>query len=99
MLLKIIAFLKGYIKVKAIGGFPERFLNLCAAANRDIWQVKTENDGISFCADIREYKTSVCRPGGRGLKMRVAENTACLFLFLNTEREKVLPWGRCALCC
>ena len=93
MLLKIIAFLKGYIKVKAIGGFPERFLNLCAAANRDIWQVKTEKDGISFCADIREYKNLRLPARRTGVKMRVAEKHGLPFFVFKYRKRKGLAVG------
>lgn len=75
MLLKIISYIKGYIKVSVKGGFPERFLNLCAAADRDIWQVKTEKEGISFFSDIREYKNLRSSAKRTGVKMRVTENT------------------------
>lgn len=93
MLLKIIAFLKGYIKVKAVGGFPERFLNLCAAANRDIWQVKTEKDGISFCADIREYKNLRLPARRTGVKMRVAEKHGLPFFVFKYRKRKGLAVG------
>lgn len=93
MLIKIIAFLKGYIKVKATGGFPERFLNLCAAANRDIWRVKTEKDGISFYADIKEYKNLRLPARRTGVKMRVTEKHGLPFFVFKYRKRKGLAVG------
>ncbi len=89
MLLKIISYIKGYIKVSVKGGFPERFLNLCAAADRDIWQVKTEKEGISFFSDIREYKNLRSSAKRTGVKMRVTEKHGLPFLL----RRYRYRWG------
>ena len=40
MLIKIIKFINGYVKIKVYGYSPERFLNLCSNHQILIWDLK-----------------------------------------------------------
>lgn len=52
MIIKIIRFITGYIKVVVTGGFGERLLNLCMLRNITVWGVKRNEKGrIEFYAD------------------------------------------------
>lgn len=48
MIIDVLRFVKGYVSFEAEGGFPERFLNLCAVNGIVLWNVK--NDGVKVCA-------------------------------------------------
>lgn len=93
MLLKILSYIKGYIKVGINGGFPERFLNLCATADRDIWQVRPEGEGMAFCCGISEYKNLRSAAKRTGVKMRVVEKHGLPFLLRKYRRRFGLPTG------
>lgn len=40
MLIRLLHFLSGYIAFTAVGGFPERFVNLCAGMHIPIWDIR-----------------------------------------------------------
>lgn len=49
----------GYVSFKTHGGFPERFLNLCAMRQITVWGVKIKNgslQGKMLCRDYKQIK-------------------------------------------
>lgn len=56
MLIKLIKYLRGYVKIKVEGYSPERLLNLCQVHKILLWDV--ENKGLSYemCVSVRDYK-------------------------------------------
>lgn len=47
-MITLLRLLQGYVVFEAIGGFTERFLNLCKINNVNLWNVK--NDGVKVIA-------------------------------------------------
>ncbi|MDR1733911.1 MAG: sporulation protein YqfD [Oscillospiraceae bacterium] len=54
--IRLLRLLRGYIRFCAWDGFPERFLNLCAAKGIPIWDVKFCNGQLSANTTINGYK-------------------------------------------
>lgn len=61
----------GYVMFSAEGGFPERFLNLCAAEKITVWQ--TRRDGISLyaCCMAKDYRRLHRVARRSGVRMRL----------------------------
>ncbi len=51
-MIQFLRLLKGYVEFCAVGGFPERFINLCNIRGINLWNVK--NDGVKVVAFTTE---------------------------------------------
>lgn len=49
MIISIVKYLKGYLRVMVTGYSPERFLNLCSNKNILIWDLVSTEEGYEFC--------------------------------------------------
>lgn len=60
MLLSMLKFLQGYLKVTLTGSYPERFLNLCIRKNILIWNLcpNKEAGGFDFCISLKGFRAS-----------------------------------------
>lgn len=54
-LLNILRYIKGYVHFTAEGGFPERFINLCAAKNIHIWHLEPDIKRLSGCVSTKSF--------------------------------------------
>lgn len=92
-LLSIIRYMKGYISVKISGGFPERFINLCAKNKINIWDVVYGADGttIKLYADsfikLRELKRK------SGVNIEITEKNGLIFLLKEYKNRKLMIGG------
>ena len=43
-MIRVLRYLKGYVKIKIWGFAPERFLNLCSRRNIMLWEIQKEKD-------------------------------------------------------
>ena len=60
MLLSMLKFLQGFLKVTLTGSYPERFLNLCIRRNILIWNLcpNHEAGGFDFCISLKGFRAS-----------------------------------------
>ena len=56
VLLSLYRLRAGYLRVSLKGFSPERFLNLCAANNIVIWDLRYVEDGYQFLITIRDFR-------------------------------------------
>ena len=56
IILSIINFFKGYVKIQITGKHAERFVNLCAKRNIYIWNIKRKDDGLEAYVSIAAFK-------------------------------------------
>lgn len=56
IILNIINFFKGYVKILIVGKHAERFINLCAKRNIYIWNIKRTKDGFEAFVSVVAYK-------------------------------------------
>ncbi len=72
MILSCVEFFAGYVMVAVSGGSPERFMNLCATKNRDLWDFQPTEDGIVVKVRASEYRNlkSAARSAGCHLHIR-----------------------------
>ncbi len=69
MLLKIIKFLQGYVKIQIEGYSPERFLNLCNANGILLWGVESQGLTYELLVSIKDYKKM--RPFARKTRTKI----------------------------
>lgn len=80
-------YIAGYVTFKTEGGFPERFINLCAKNGIFIRDVKIKNGRLSGAMGIESYKK--IRPYARksGVKIRIEKKVGLPF-FLHKKRNR-----------
>lgn len=88
IIIKFLRFFFGYVQFTAYGGFPERFLNLCARNNIPLWSVSCTNGVLTAKTLARRYKK--LRPIARKSGVRIkAGDRAGLPFILHRYRKRV----------
>lgn len=84
----LIRFLTGYVRFRAKGGFPERFINLCSKENVPLWDIGGGKGEMHAKTTIRGYHR--IRPCARksGMRPRVTGRYGLPF-FLHRHRRRI----------
>jgi similar to stage IV sporulation protein len=72
IVLRFLRWLFGYVIFEGRGPFPERFMNLCARGEINLWDVRSKNGVIRACVAKSNYRQlrPVARKSGMRLKVR-----------------------------
>ena len=81
ILVRIFRFLRGYVEFEVRGGFTERFLNLCARMNLDLWGVKRKGDKLIARIDARAYHRLNLPAHRSGMRLHARRKRGIPFLF------------------
>lgn len=79
-ILRMIRYLCGYVIFQGIGGFPERFLNLCAKEGLGVWDVR-HRDGVTT-ARVMASAYHLLRPCAAKAGMRLKVQQRCGLSFV-----------------
>lgn len=92
-LLRFFRFLTGYIEFEGKGGFPERFLNLCALNGLNVWDARCIGNTFSAKTNISCYKK--IRPCAKrsGISFRATKKHGLPFLIKPYIQRKGLLAG------
>lgn len=73
-MIQILRLLKGYVEFCAVGGFPERFINLCNIRGINLWNVK--NDGVKVVAFTteREFQELKIPAENSGMTLKIIKS-------------------------
>lgn len=88
MLIWMIREGRGYLKIRASGGFNERFLNMASAAGVELWDVKAKNGVLFACTNVKTYPRLRKVAKQSGMRLCVAERHGTPFL-LRRLRERL----------
>lgn len=81
-------FLKGYVEFRAVGGFPERFINLCSSNSVDIKNVRMFKETITGICGIKSYGKIRKIAKKSGMKVRIIRKRGLPF-FIHKNRNRV----------
>lgn len=84
---RLLRFLKGYVEFRAVGGFPERFINLCAANRISVQEIKMFGDTILGVCGIKDYARIRMVAKKSGMKVRILKKTGLPF-FVRKNRMR-----------
>ena len=56
MLLSLVKYISGYLRVQVTGYAPERFLNLCGNHNIVIWNLLRIENGYEFFISLKAFR-------------------------------------------
>ncbi len=96
LLFKFLHFLRGYVRLKAQGGFPERFLNLCSNKGIPLWEVESRG-GILLANTTPDGYRKIRTPAKKsGMKVRILKKHGLpFFAFSNRKRVGLLFGAVC----
>ena len=78
----------GYLDVDLRGMNQERFINICANHNINLWNMHSTKDGISFNMLASDFKKTRAFAVKSGIKMEVTKKTGLpFFVHLNRKRK------------
>ena len=97
MLIKLLKYLKGYVKIKVEGYSPERLLNLCNVHHILLWGVEYKEAAYELYMSIEDYKKM--RPLVRKTQTKLTLLEKCgLPFFLHRFRKRKLFFGGMLFC-
>lgn len=89
----IIRLITGYVLFRGTGGFPERFLNLCASNGITVWDAKVSNGLLQAKTTIKCYKKIRLCAKRSGMKIRIQSKHGLPFIMRPYKKRKGLLVG------
>lgn len=80
--LQWLRLIRGYIEFTATGGFPERFVNLCAMLRLPVWDVTPDSGGLKGKADPHAYLRIRAAARRAGMRLRIRQKKGLPFFLL-----------------
>lgn len=88
LIIHILTYLKGFVRISVSGRFTERFLNICGNENIYIWNVKTRGGGlIHLNISVKGFKMLVPIAGKSRTRVRIVSRHGLPF-FLKKHRKR-----------
>lgn len=85
----LIRYLRGWVRFRVRGGFPERFLNLCALRGIPLWDLRRSGGECFFSTRAGCYRRLRPCARGAGVRLRVVERGGLPFVLRRHRRR----WG------
>lgn len=93
---RLIRFLYGYVVFEGIGGFPERFLNLCAREGCGVWNVRYANGVMTAQVTAGNYRFLRSCARRSGVRLKVKKRIGGAFLIYRYRRRTGILAGAAA---
>lgn len=88
MLLSMIRFLRGYIKIRVSGYSPERFLNACSHKGICLWGLKPVRGAYEMYTDARSLKKMKAVLKKTGTKAEITGRYGLPFFYTDIGKER-----------
>ncbi len=92
-LIRFIRFLRGYVVFVCTGGFPERFINLCALNGINLWDAKSTGGVLCAKTTVSCYKNIRKCVRKSGMKIRIQKKCGLPFLISPYIKRKGIAVG------
>ncbi len=89
----LLRYLKGYVRVRADGGFPERFINLCHAAGISLWDVYLKDKVLSFCISRKHFIKLRHIALKSGVRIKITDKTGLIYKYRKYHKRTGLLTG------
>jgi similar to stage IV sporulation protein len=93
MLLSLIKYMMGYLRVQVTGYAPERFLNLCSNHNILMWQMRRIEDGYEFYISLKGFRQLKPFLKKTKTKVRILERHGIPFKMHRYRKRKIFFVG------
>ena len=78
--LRLFHLMTGYVAFTASGGFPERFVNLCAGMRIRVWDMLPRDGVLYGNTDVRDYRKLRTAAKRAGMRLRIRKKRGLPFL-------------------
>ena len=93
MLTTALRYLGGYVLLRAEGGSPERFLNLCSYREIVLWDVKPAGNAYEMKMWVRDVKRLAPVLRKSGVRIRIQKRIGLPFFLHRYRKRKVFFAG------
>lgn len=93
-----IGMIFGTLTVRVTGGSHERFMNLCAVYNRDMWDFRAEGDSITVKVRASEYKNLRKAAHRAGVRLKIIKRHGIPFWLRRYKNRYGLVAGILVFC-
>lgn len=90
---KLIRYLAGYVEFRAVGGFPERFINLCASNKISVQEIRMCDETITGICGIKDYCKIRTIAKKSGMKVRLISKRGLPFFIRRNRKRKGIVAG------
>lgn len=96
MLIKLLRCFLGYVEFYAVGGFAERFINLCTVNGVKLWDVKNDGVKVYACTDFDGYKRIKNCARGSGMRVKIIKKHGAFYVLKRRKARVGLCFGAVA---
>lgn len=88
LIIRILTYLRGFVRISVSGRFTERFLNICGKKNIYIWNIQNRGNGlIHLNMSVKGFKTIVPVAGKSKTRVHIISRCGLPF-FLKKHRKR-----------
>lgn len=89
-IIRILAYLKGFVRVSAAGRFTERFLNMCSKRGIYIWDIKNRgNCLVHLNMSVNGFKRIIAIAGKSRTRVRIVSRHGLPFFLKKHRKRKI----------
>lgn len=92
-LIYLLRALAGYVIFVAMGGFPERFINLCTAGRISVWDIRPQADTLYGKVRARDYARIRHCAKKSGVRLRIHKKCGLPFFLQRHKKHRGLLIG------
>lgn len=92
MLINLMKFIRGYLKIRIFGFSPERFINLCSKHNIFIWGLENKNNQYELYISVKDFRKLKPILRKTNTKLKIMEKCGLPF-FLHKYRKRKMFFG------
>jgi similar to stage IV sporulation protein len=81
MLINLMKFIRGYLKVRIYGFSPERFINLCSSRNILIWGLENRENKYEMFLSVSDFRRLKPILKKTNTKLKIMERHGLPFFF------------------
>lgn len=93
MLVNLMKFIRGYLKIQVYGFSPERFINLCSNRNILIWGLENQNHQYEMFLSVRDFKKLKPILKKTNTKLKITERHGLPFFLYKYRKRKMFFGG------
>lgn len=95
LIIKLVRFILGFVSFEAVGGFPERLVNLCNLNKIPVWNIKKSKNAIWADTTIKGFKKIRVPSHRSGVKIRITKKHGLPFFINRNKKRFGLVLGLC----
>ncbi|MFA9377521.1 MAG: sporulation protein YqfD [Lachnotalea sp.] len=92
MLINLMKFIRGYLKIRIYGYYPERFINLCSKRNILIWGLENQDCQYELFLSVEDFRKLKPILKKTNTKLKIVERCGLPF-FLHKYRKRKMFFG------